>query len=174
MKIGFLNKKISTIWEFKNTNDKLIWIMIAEKPSDLYIRKKRLIDKTPHANSLATIQNIPYIVSVHKNGIPNCGGSILSPHIILSAAHCFQSLAEYSIRSGSKYAERGTPHYIIREIPHPHYHPRLWSYDLILLIIDPPIDFERSPNRPITLYNGHIPPNTVGIVSGWGCTRITR
>ena len=153
---------------------KLICIMIVEKSSDLHIRKKRLIDKTPYANSAVRIQDIPYIVNVHKNGTPECGGSILSPQIILSAAHCFQSLAEYSIRSGSSYADRGIVHNIIRQIPHPHYHPRLWSYDLILLIIDPPIDFEHSPNRPITLYNGHIPPNTVGIVSGWGCTKITR
>ena len=120
-----------------------------------------------------TIEQVPYIVNIQKNNVSNCAGSILDPHIIITAAHCFrQTDVTYRVLSGSAFRNAGIPHKIISKIFHPHFNSKFLSTDLVLLVIYPAIDLIRSPNRRIELYNGIVPPNSFGTFSGWGCTHI--
>lgn len=36
-----------------------------------------------------TIEMVPYMVSITYHGMHICGGTIVSPKIVISAAHCF-------------------------------------------------------------------------------------
>ena len=142
------------------------------------MRKKRVINRIPNENQPTEIQHVPYIVNILKNGESDCAGSILHPLIIATAAHCVDSNAIYTILSGSSNVRRGTPHNVTHIIIHPHYHPHVFSDDLALVYIWPPIDFETSPNKIITLYNnGHgysLPSNTEATVSGWGVHHLSE
>ena len=121
------------------------------------------------------IQQVPYVVNIRDNGYRNCAGSILTPYIILTAAHCVEEHeSNYSILSGSRYANNGTFHHVTRIIRHPGYHRSKFEDDLALLIIFPPIDIIRSVNRNIHLHLGLLMPNAFGTVSGWGCNAITE
>ena len=152
----------------------MIFVKFAEKSADLHVLKKRLIDNTPWINKQVMIENIPYVVNILRNGVPNCGGSILYPDIIITAGHCVIYNTTYTILSGSRYINRGNHHNVIRKIIYPR-RPDVLTDDLALLIIFPPIDLhQNSINRKITLYNGHVPPHTLGTISGWGCSCIKR
>ena len=122
------------------------------------------------------IEQIPYIVGIQKWGANGCGGAILSPNVILTAAHCVYDgpVEIYNILSGSPFRDKGTHHIIANKIMHPNYHPPFYIDDLALLTIFPPIDVIYSPNRVIGLHSGLLPPNAVGTLSGWGCTHILQ
>ncbi|XP_033230877.1 trypsin beta-like [Belonocnema kinseyi] len=118
------------------------------------------------------IQQVPYIVNLQKNKNNICGGSILSETVIITAAHCIEDQGKHRILSGSSYVSKGTQHKITKIIMHPGYHPKSFVDDLALLIIYRPIDFRCSPNKKISLYDGHVTPNIPAITSGWGCNGI--
>ena len=149
-----------------------IFNILAEESSDILVRKKRIIDKTENGNKPVAIENVPYIVNVLENRIPNCAASILSPNIVITAAHCVEDNSNYTILSGSSFINRGNRHRVTKIQFHPERLKKGDENDLALLTIFPPIDLVHSPNREISLYNGDIPPNTYGTISGWGCTHV--
>ena len=122
----------------------------------------------PNGNEPVSIERFPYIVSIQKYGNHICGGSIIHHEIIITAAHCVENRATYSILSGSANVRRGIRHKIIKIINHPGYNSSRFVDDLALLIITPPIDFQHSVNRKIPLFQGRVPPNSIGTISGWG------
>ena len=121
----------------------------------------------------ARLQDFPHVVQIQKNGHFICGGSILSPFLILSAAHCIMRNpnATYTVLSGSPYANTGKIHSVLSFRVHPGYHSHDFHHDIVILTIRPPIDLIHSPNRKITLHDGDdIGPHTLAIITGWGCT----
>lgn len=116
------------------------------------------------------IQEVPYIVNILVNGITNCGGSILTSELVLTAAHCVNiKNVTIKILSGSEYADRGIEHNLTGKLIHPHYRKSISGNDIALLKISPPIDLIHSHNRKIELYKGNVPLRTFGTISGWGC-----
>ena len=121
------------------------------------------------------LEQIPYIVELLKNGKLACGASILTENIILTAAHCMiQPGVTYKIRSDATERNMGKYHIIKNLLIYPHYDERKYLGDLALLYIFPPINFFRSLNRRINLYNGPLEPNINSSFSGWGCIDIDR
>lgn len=133
------------------------------------MRGKRLIDNRRKKNRVLSIEQFPYVVSLQKNEIHTCTGIILEPHVILAAAHCLERRENHTIVSGSANLTSGKRHKIKRIIKHPSYHRETLSNDLMMLVIFPNIDFERSPNHGILIHNGDVLPNTFGTISSWGC-----
>ena len=122
------------------------------------------------------IEQSPYIVNILINNVPTCAGSILSPIVVLTAAHCvFENNWQYTILSGSHFTNRGRPHDLRNKIIHPGYNPHTSDANGIALIhIFPPIDLVHSPNRPIELATGPVAPHTLGTLSGWGAIHHER
>ena len=115
------------------------------------------------------IQQVPYIVNILVNGVSNCGGSILTPKIVITAAHCvFMNHVTYHILSGSEKINSGVQHNITGKLIYPYYNPHMSGNDIALLKISPPIEFIYSHNQRIELYRGNIPSGTLGTFSGWG------
>ena len=144
---------------------------------DLLIRKKRLVDRTLNGNRPVTVQQIPYVVSVHENFNHTCTGTILFANVILTTALCVLEgpPQRYAILSGSAHRSIGTRHFVTEIFRHPQYHlSEMTNSNLALLKITPPINFSHSPNRPISLLNGDVPPNTPAITSGWGANNLHR
>ena len=134
---------------------------------------KRVIDENIYGGRPVPIREVPYIVNIHKSRMRHCGGTILTSQIVLTAANCFRNRnASYNVLSSSPYADIGNHHNIVKIIIHPDFKWNDLEADLAILIIWPEINFVRSASRRIELYNGHIPPNSYGKISGWGFNKM--
>lgn len=123
------------------------------------------------ANTIVSIQDVYFIVNILENGFPSCGGSILLPHVIVTAAHCVYDPVMYSVLSGSSCIDHGISHNLLRKIIYLEFHPAVLPDDLAVLLIAPPVDlYPNSINQSIPLHNGHVNPHEFTTVSGWGCT----
>lgn len=116
----------------------------------------------------------PYQVSLqiytHK-----CGGSIISPYYILTAAHCTEPFTkeELNVRVGSTYHQQGGTLYQVEEIiQHELYDKGSSDFDLSILKLKEPIEFNKSA-QPINLIDAgeELEVGTNCIASGWGLTK---
>ncbi|XP_068028047.1 transmembrane protease serine 5 [Anomalospiza imberbis] len=119
----------------------------------------------------------PWQVSVCQGSQHRCGGSVLAPEWILTAAHCVHRQLPAPawlvfagiVTHGSLQPEAGVP---VRDIiPHPLYNDSSLDYDIALLRLQVPLNFSGAiravclPPAPRDLLQG-----TQCWVSGWGYT----
>jgi len=114
-----------------------------------------------------------------------CGGSILSPLFIITAAHCIQGitdLARISILAGSVTLEPSSSNqfYQTRSIAqiykHPNYDTSTLVNDIALLRLSSPLDMTSGNIKPICLPTGAVaqPPDNIDMVAvGWGVTSMS-
>ncbi|XP_047234280.1 transmembrane protease serine 2 [Girardinichthys multiradiatus] len=115
----------------------------------------------------------PWQVSLQINGRHMCGGTIISPNWILSAAHCFQKYnraTEWRVVYGdvklSKMSYRGS---VQRIINHEDFDSVTNAYDIALLKLKLPVTFTERV-RPVCLPNSGINVNAGARawITGWG------
>ena len=121
--------------------------------------------------SLASINELPFQVSLQFEGYHVCGGSIISEYWVLSAAHCMQ-FSKYSmtVLAGSENLQSGGLKYEIDSIiKHDGFDEKWFSNDMAVVKVSNPFKMSES-IRPILLFNKNesFPVNKVAIVSGWG------
>ncbi|XP_076641108.1 chymotrypsin-2-like [Halictus rubicundus] len=117
----------------------------------------------------------PYqaIIKVEKNFM--CGGSIISEHLILTAAHCIyrQDVTKYEVIVGTYYLSSSTNpgvSYSAKQlIWHSGYDSQLLRNDIGLIRLNDRISFNTSRIEPIPLASvDYVAPNTNAVVTGWG------
>lgn len=109
----------------------------------------------------AELTRYPYHTSLYRNSIQTsdfiCGGTLVAPDVILSAAHCgndgasinFVMVNNTSIAGDNPY---GYPRQVVEIIVHPGWNPSTLRNDLMLLILDEAVvDVEPIP------YSRHFP-----------------
>ena len=122
----------------------------------------------------------PWQAYIIKRGIGTCGGTLIHPEWVLSAAHCFHGeddpttfqviLGEhdYSYEEGSEQTIN-----VEKFISHPQYNKTATDFDLTLIKLSKPVDLTDRvapacfPDEDANLETT-FPPEQVCIVSGWG------
>lgn len=124
-----------------------------------------------------TIERYPYQVSLRFRNQHNCGGSILNPTRVLTAAHCIQpafSPSVFSIMVGST-VRTGDANQQLRTLSryiiHPEYVASRTINDIAVLHFVQPLTFGANV-RPIRLprQNATVPYGRSATVTGWGLT----
>ncbi|XP_068148189.1 trypsin delta [Drosophila tropicalis] len=119
----------------------------------------------------ADIRDYPHQISMRYNGNHRCGGSILTKNIIVSAAHCVNTLtgpSNLTIVAGSTtLSEKNQEFPVIKFIVHSSYRVYNNDYDVALLIVNG--DFEFSEYiQPIQLAQERPEHGAIVTVTGWG------
>ncbi|XP_055371991.1 coagulation factor X-like [Condylostylus longicornis] len=132
-----------------------------------------------NGGSTTDITQFPYQVSLVKynNNTDqwehNCGGSILSQNIIITAAHCTYIITKstiklHKVRIGSSSSISGGELFNIDKIiNHEYYNNLNIDNDVAILILKKIIKFSRKVNR-ISIASSNRPAGTRSLVSGWG------
>uniref|UniRef100_A0A3P8VKY9 Coagulation factor X-like n=1 Tax=Cynoglossus semilaevis TaxID=244447 RepID=A0A3P8VKY9_CYNSE len=119
----------------------------------------------------------PWQVLVHRSdGYGFCGGTLVSDRWVVSAAHCFEDLADYvTIGVDDKRLTLHLQIKIQKVFIHPHFHSFTFDSDIALILLAEPVS--KGPTAiPACLPDNHLSKyllreDTWGVASGWGRTR---
>uniref|UniRef100_A0A1B0DA37 trypsin n=1 Tax=Phlebotomus papatasi TaxID=29031 RepID=A0A1B0DA37_PHLPP len=124
---------------------------------------------------LVTIEDAPYQISLQIQGKHTCGGSIISPQYILTAAHCVRTnlRRRYTIRAGSSFHKfGGQVRNVAKIIKHPKYDPSTNNNDFAILKLVRKLKFNRKIKAiPLVNKSNVLKDGTKLMVSGWGQTK---
>jgi trypsin len=122
--------------------------------------QNRIVGGTPAATN-----EFKFIASLNVG----CGGSLIAPGIILTAAHCAGGIRTARIGS-NKANSGGVVKTVTAECKHPNYQSSTTTNDYMLLKLDSPVDINQYP--PIQLNNNKAVPQTNQILTviGYGAT----
>ncbi|CAF2823906.1 unnamed protein product [Rotaria sp. Silwood2] len=132
----------------------------------------------------AVRQSWSWAISLRSNGEHICGGSILSPSFIITAAHCFEyttNLKSITILVGSltlNPSSHDLPQ--VRSVAQLYKHPNFGSNsfinDLALLRLSTPLNMRHGNIKPICLPSDTVsqPSDNISMIAiGWGTTSAT-
>ncbi|XP_016968843.1 trypsin delta-like [Drosophila rhopaloa] len=118
-----------------------------------------------------SIKAVPWQASLLKNGISNCGAVIYSERVVITAAHCDDETATFSVRVGSTNPDFGGQVVkVLRILKHEDY--GLYyeiSHDIAVIKLQTSLRMGAGV-RSIPLANSSPPPGSLVSVSGWGRT----
>ncbi|NUT45805.1 MAG: serine protease [Saccharothrix sp.] len=119
----------------------------------------------------ADITDYPYTASVRIYDQHVCGGVILSPTIVLTAAHCVYGMdhSEYSVRVGNTAHSYGASSVVSAIRMHSGYNPDTVDKDIAVLELLNPLSFS-SRVQPIEPASQSTPHGSVAWADGWGAT----
>nr|XP_016994487.2 trypsin beta-like [Drosophila takahashii] len=117
-----------------------------------------------------TISSVPWQISLQRNGGHSCGGSIYSTKVVVTAAHCLQSVSAsvLQVRAGSTYWNSGG---VVSRVAafrnHEGYNPNTMVNDIAVISLSSPLEFG-STIKAISLASSNPENGAAASVSGWG------
>lgn len=118
------------------------------------------------------VEHVPYMVNIRRNGTFHCGGSLLTPKCVLTAAHCAyrHKPNEMVVRAGvTLLTERHNKRWVKKIIISPHYNIKTLDHDLAILQLVRPLQGHNI--ETIQLANTKPQMGDIVRVSGWGLVR---
>jgi len=120
----------------------------------------------------------PWQILLMQNGRPMCGGSVVSPNTIVTAAHCVYGSERrpfsFTVRTGEHNLRRReggeVDHQVVQVIRHNYYNPRSLDFDIAILKLARPIQYNRYV-QPVCLASRSIASGGECFITGWGKTR---
>jgi len=120
----------------------------------------------------ATDGRYPYAVSLQDSIGHFCGGSLIAPDVVLSAAHCMQTEGGYKvvINRHNLNSTEGEEIVVKTEMTHPGYDWGTTDNDFMILILEQPTTEDADLVR---VSPGAVPVDTAVTVMGWGDTHVS-
>ncbi|XP_016965600.2 trypsin beta [Drosophila biarmipes] len=144
----------------------MIWIPgSATEELDLR-RNPRIVGGHP-----SDVWNQPHMVNIRRRGNFECGGSLVSPRCVLTAAHCLKEgqPSDFVVRGGVTFLRDMSNARYVRKILLPAaYNRTTLDHDVALLQLQHPL--QPSIAQPISLAVRSPRPGSFVRVSGWGLT----
>ncbi|XP_063761928.1 ovochymase-1 isoform X1 [Eleginops maclovinus] len=120
----------------------------------------------------------PWQVSLRFASMPACGGAIIGPLWVVSAAHCFKRYNKasfWTVLAGKHDLDNNQEPGqqlvgVFRILIHQDYNPRTKERDLALLKLQNRLDFNAFV-RPIDVWMSPLSPHRRCTITGWGSTR---
>ena len=131
----------------------------------MYPPNARIIGGSP-----VNINRFPFAASLQDSDGHFCGGSLITRHVVLSAAHC--QGGRYSVKLGATEWDKGGQDIDMqKEVPHPGYDSRTTDKDYMLVLLDKPATLNNDVKL-VKLNSQNAKPavNDKVTVLGWGVT----
>jgi len=120
----------------------------------------------------------PWQILMFFDGQPGCGGSLIAPDWVVTAAHCVYGKEWYprrfTVRVGEHdwYQRTGSEVdiQVARVVRHPSYNPRTFENDVALFKLSRPAQYNRYV-QPVCLPSSEVAPGSTCVLTGWGKIR---
>ncbi|XP_041674892.1 trypsin beta-like [Drosophila eugracilis] len=128
------------------------------------------VERITHGRNI-DITQVPWQVSLHYLGKLDCGGSIYSETIIITAAHCVENrrIGDIEVRAGSSNHRSGG---VLVKVENIRYHEKYNNQgrsDVAVIKLRTPLTFSNT-IQPIALAEQDPAEGSLGLATGWGLT----
>ncbi|XP_018784519.1 PREDICTED: trypsin zeta-like [Bactrocera latifrons] len=128
------------------------------------------VDITAHPHQVS--MRLKDVLTPEESYSHNCGGSIYSTYLVVTAAHCVMGnvASEYQIVAGAneKRSVNGVVVPVKEFIIHEQYNPNIYNNDIALVVLGAPLPINNVTIKAIPLADKPSANGAISVITGWG------